>query len=214
MKLKHPYITHTFHIQHTFKNPHTQTTPSHAQTTPFTPTIRLLDVGSGGGLPGMALAIARPHWHITMLDSLQKRCTFVNHAISTLVLPNAATLWARAEEAGQEATHREQYTVVVARAVAELRVLAEYCMPFVAPPGGHGGPSQGGVWVAAKGPAPDAEVASAACALRTLGGVLVGVEEVSSHSAEGARTAVVVRKIKGTPSKYPRKPGVPAKRPL
>lgn len=154
----------------------------------------------------MALAIARPHWDVTMLDSLSKRCTFVDGAVDALDLHNARALWSRAEDAGQLPLHRQQYDVVVARAVAELRVLAELCLPFAK--------VARGVWVAAKGPAPDAEVAAARGALRTLGGELQGVVEVASHSAEGPRTAVVVRKVKVTPKQYPRKPGTPSKRPL
>lgn len=154
----------------------------------------------------MALAIARPHWDVTMLDSLAKRCTFVDGAVGALGLSNARALWSRAEDAGQLPQHRQRYDVVVARAVAELRVLAELCLPFAKAPRG--------VWVAAKGPGPDAEVAAARGALRTLGGELVAVVEVASHSAEGARTAVVVRKHKATPKQYPRKPGTPSKKPL
>lgn len=154
----------------------------------------------------MALAIARPHWDVAMLDSLAKRCTFVDGAIATLRLSNARTLWSRAEDAGQLPQHRQQYDVVVARAVAELRVLAELCLPFAKTPQG--------LWVAAKGPSPDAEVAAAQGALRTLGGSLVGVVEVASRSAEGVRTAVVVRKLGKTPKQYPRQAGTPSRRPL
>ncbi|GAB4821340.1 hypothetical protein N2152v2_008386 [Parachlorella kessleri] len=170
--------------------------------------VSLIDVGSGAGLPGMVLAIARPSWQVTLLDSLQKRCTFMEHAAAACGLANVSVRWARAEEAGQDPGLREQHQLAVARAVAELRLLAELCLPLVQP-GSH--------WVAAKGPDPQAEVAAAANALGQLGGKLVSVQEVESVS-EGAggsrRTAVVVAKARRTPAQYPRKPGVPAKRPL
>ena len=141
-----------------------------------------------------------------LLDSLRKRCKFVQGAIISLGIPNAQTVWGRAETLGQDARHREAYDVSVARAVADMRVLSELCLPFVRP-GGH--------FVAAKGPKPSAEVAAAIKALKVLGGKLVSVEEVASFSEEGRpRTAVIVKKVGRTPPQYPRHEGTPSKQPL
>lgn len=165
----------------------------------------VVDVGTGAGLPGMVLAIARPSWHVTLLDSLHKRCRFLEQAAAVAELANVRVEWARAEDAGQSPALRASFDLAVARAVAEARLLAELCLPLV---------RVGGHWVAAKGPAPQTEVATASNALGQLGGGPAEVWTVDSWSADGQRTAVVVRKVRDTPTCFPRKPGVPAKKPL
>lgn len=167
--------------------------------------LSVIDVGSGAGLPGIILAIARPTWRITLLDSLKKRCTFNEAAAAAAGVPNVAVEWARAEDAGQDPLLREAHDVAVARAVAELRVLAELCLPLVAV-GGH--------WVAAKGAKPQEEVAAAGHAIKELGGTLLWVEEVDSEAPDGRRCVVVVRKDRPTQGKYPRRAGTPKKQPL
>lgn len=171
--------------------------------------LSLIDIGSGAGLPGMVLAIARPHWQITLLDALRKRCDFMGAAAKQVGLGNVATLWSRAEDAGRDPAHRERYDVAAARAVADLRVLSELCLPLV---------KVGGTWIAAKGPDPHAEVRGAATAIGVLGGAPAEVVNVDSCSTEGEPkapfTAVVVRKAEATPAKYPRRAGMPNKRPL
>lgn len=143
---------------------------------------------------------------VWLLDSLRKRYDFVQGALARLGIRNAHTLWGRAETLGQDAAHREVYDVAVVRAVADMRVLSELCLPFV---------RTGGYLVAAKGPDPAAEVAAAEHAFDVLGGHLVNVTEVESLSEEGQpRTAVTVRKHTGTPEQYPRREGRPSKRPL
>ena len=147
-----------------------------------------------------------PHLQVWLLDSLRKRCDFVQGAVAGLGISNAKTLWGRAETLGQDAEHREVYDMAVARAVADMRVLSELCLPFV---------RTDGHFVAAKGPEPAAELEDAVNAFQLLGGILVGVEEVDSLSESGRRrTAVIVRKMTGTPPKYPRREGLPSKRPL
>lgn len=166
----------------------------------------VIDVGSGAGLPGMVLAIARPQWRVTLLDTLKKRCAFLEAAAARAGARNVSVVWARAEEGGRRADLREGFDLSVARAVADTRVLAELCMPFVRP---------GGRWVAAKGADPGAEVRAAARAVRLLGGgealQIVGVD---SWAPEGQRTALVVEKAARTPDLYPRPPGSPNKKPL
>lgn len=142
-----------------------------------------------------------------MLDSLKKRCDFVTATLLGLGIDNVNVLWGRAETAGQEPKHRESYDIAVARAVAEMRVLSEYCLPFV---------KEGGALVAAKGPFPQQEVEVAQQAISILGGKVLLIDAVQSYSDGESmpRTAVIVRKVKQTPSAYPRREGRPLKRPL
>jgi len=171
---------------------------------PFT----VVDVGSGAGFPGAALAAARPAWNVTLLDARRKRCDFCAGAAAGAGLANVATLWARAEAAGAVASPRRGAAdAVVARAVAELRVLAELCLPLVA---------VGGVFVAAKGPAPDAEVAAAVAAIAAAGGGGAEVVRLAPLPGGGtpARSLVLIRKIAPTPPGLPRRAGVALKRPL
>ncbi|GJW44867.1 ribosomal RNA small subunit methyltransferase G [Tanacetum coccineum] len=114
--------------------------------------LNLVDVGSGAGLPGLILAIACPGWKVTLLESLNKRCVFLEHAIGLIGLSNVKVVRGRAEDVGQNIEFREVFDVTVARAVAEMRVLAEYCLPLV---------RVGGLFVAAKGHAPEEEVTRA-----------------------------------------------------
>lgn len=167
--------------------------------------IRVIDIGSGAGLPGLVIATVRPQWKVSLLDSLNKRCTFNTHAAERMALHNVDVIWARAEDAGQDPLYREQFDISIARAVAEMRVLAELCLPFV---------RVGGSWVAAKGHDPEAELNDASNAILQLGGVLSSIETVESVAPEGKRTAIVVRKKHFCKSRYPRKPGTPKKQPL
>ncbi len=166
----------------------------------------VLDVGTGAGFPGLVLAIMRPTWTVTLLESTRKKIDFLITVANDLGLKNVKTVWARAEDAGQDRRHREQYDVAVARAVAELPILAEYCLPFV---------RVGGQWVAQKGPKVEEEVAKARNAFGQLGGKLLEVKTITVPGMEqGTRSLVVVQKIKSTPSVFPRKAGTPTKKPL
>ena len=172
--------------------------------------VNVLDVGSGAGLPGLVLAIARPAWRVTLLDALRKRCTFVEDVAAEVGVGNVEVLWSRAEDAGRAAGRREAYDLVTARAVAPLPVLAELCLPLVRP---------GGWLVAAKGPEDSAaaEVAAARHAIEALGGGRdVRVEAVDAFSSDGQSrmTAVLVPKERATGEKFPRRAGIPNKRPL
>lgn len=167
--------------------------------------LRCIDVGSGGGVPGIALAIARPQWEITLLDSTRKKVRVLETFIDELALDNVTAVWGRAEEIADQPAHREQYDLAVARAVAELRELAEYCLPFVRPDG---------FMIAPKGTDIDAEVAAAANALDVLGGRLVEVVPIQVPTLNEPQTVVIVQKTGLTPEQYPRRPGRPGKRPL
>ncbi|CAA7407082.1 unnamed protein product [Spirodela intermedia] len=167
--------------------------------------LNVVDVGSGAGLPGLILAIACPNWKITLLESMLKRCLFLEHAVDLTGLSNVQVVRDRAENAGQNLDFREAFDVAVARAVAEMRTLAEYCLPLV---------RVGGLFVAAKGHDPQEEVESAKNAVRLLGASVIDLCSVESQGPHGRRTAVICHKDRATPAKYPRQPGVPAKTPL
>uniref|UniRef100_A0A7S3QS54 Ribosomal RNA small subunit methyltransferase G n=1 Tax=Dunaliella tertiolecta TaxID=3047 RepID=A0A7S3QS54_DUNTE len=115
------------------------------QSTPMAQPLRVIDVGTGAGLPGMVLAVMRPHWQVTLLDSLRKRCDFLTRAAEVAGVQNVSVVWSRAEEGGRREELRDTFDLAVARAVAETRVLSELCLPFV---------RAGGLWIAAKGPDP------------------------------------------------------------
>lgn len=164
----------------------------------------LLDVGSGAGLPGMPLKIARADVRVTLLEAVGKKVAFLQHLISVLNLPDTCAIHARAEDLARAAAHREQYAVVVARAVADLRVLAEYCLPFT---------RVGGVFIAQKGVAVDDEVKNAARALRILGGELRAIAPVHLPGL-APRHLIVVAKVAPTTATFPRRAGTPARQPL
>ncbi|KAK2409058.1 S-adenosyl-L-methionine-dependent methyltransferase superfamily protein [Trifolium repens] len=167
--------------------------------------LKLVDVGTGAGLPGVVLAIARPDWDVTLMESMNKRCVFLEHVVSVISSSNIQIVRGRAESLGQNLCFREKFDVAVARAVAETRILAEYCLPLV---------RVGGMFIAAKGHDPEDEVKKAESAIKKMGASLLQVCSVESQSPYGQRTAVICLKDHPTPLKYPRGPGTPAKEPL
>lgn len=175
------------------------------------PGLKVLDVGTGAGFPGVVLKCVEPQAHVVLLESLQKRCKFLEavgeEVISTLESPPGSyeVVWGRAEDAGQRPELREGFDLVVARAVAELRVLSEYCLPFV---------RVGGTFLAMKGPGAQEEIAGAARAIEVLGGRLGESREIELPEDAGRRTLIVINKVRSTPKSYPRKAGTPAKSPL
>ncbi|MBI4299359.1 MAG: 16S rRNA (guanine(527)-N(7))-methyltransferase RsmG [Chloroflexi bacterium] len=167
---------------------------------------RVLDVGSGAGLPGLPLKIARPNIKLSLLDSTAKKTAFLKHIIKALVLDGVEVYTGRAEELGHNDTLREGFDVVVSRALAPLRVLAEFTLPFCRP---------GGIVVAPKKGAIEQEVAEAEPSIIALGGCLKEIRKVNLEELNGdGRVLVVLEKKTPTSSRYPRRPGVPQKRPL
>jgi 16S rRNA (guanine527-N7)-methyltransferase len=164
----------------------------------------LVDVGAGAGFPGLPLKILRPELRLTLIESIEKKAAFLRHIAAELGLSDVMVVVARAEAAGRDTAHRGRYDVATARAVAELRVLAEYCLPLC---------RVGGRFLAHKGSQIDREVADAQAAIAQLGGRIASLEVVDLPEIE-RRTLVVVEKIAPTPEQYPRAVGVPAKRPL
>ena len=165
----------------------------------------LLDVGSGAGLPGIPLAVAFPALKVTLLETLQKRCRFLEEVKAQLGLDNVTVLQGRAEDLARDPAFRGTFDLVTARAVAPLGVLAEYCLPFV---------RTGGLFVAYKSRTAEEELAAAANAVTTLGGSPEGITACNIGGDVETRALVRIRKTAETPEKYPRRAGIPAKRPL
>jgi 16S rRNA (guanine527-N7)-methyltransferase len=164
----------------------------------------LIDVGTGAGFPGLPLKILYPDLALTLTDSVAKKTHFLQAAVEDLDLAGVTVLAARAEDLGQDAAHRQRYDWAVARSVAELRTLAEYLLPLVRV-GGHA--------LAQKG-AYTEEVAAAQQAIEALGGRLGRIETVRLPNTEQPHALVVLDKVTDTDSRYPRRAGVPSKRPL
>lgn len=168
-------------------------------------TFSMVDVGSGAGFPGLPLKILLPNIQLTLVESTAKKTTFLQYMVDTLHLNNVTVLTARAEEVGRQKAHRDQYDVAVARAVTSLPVLAEYTLPLVKPDG---------VFIAQKGQDPGAEVKLAAHAFKILGGQVSQILSVQVPNLEAARHLAVIKKVAPTPKQYPRRVGLPAKKPL
>ncbi|MBF4502129.1 16S rRNA (guanine(527)-N(7))-methyltransferase RsmG [Savagea sp. SN6] len=171
----------------------------------FSKEMTVCDVGAGAGFPSIPLKICYPHIELTIVDSLNKRITFLNHLANELQLENVHFVHARAEEFGKNKAYREQFDLVTARAVARLSVLSELCVPLV---------KKGGQFVAMKGAAGPEELIDAKSALNILGVELVEQFDFELPEEDSERTLYVFDKVKTTPKKYPRKPGTPNKSPL
>lgn len=168
--------------------------------------LRVIDVGAGAGLPGLALKIALPHWQITELDSVGKKTRFVAHVVEALGLDGATVLTGRAEDLARDPQHRERYDLALARGLAPLRVLAEYTLPFC---------TVGGLTVAMKKGDLALEVAEGRRAAGQLGGQLGATVRVPALPDLGDdRVLIPLRKVRPTRPDLPRAAGVPAKRPL
>jgi 16S rRNA (guanine527-N7)-methyltransferase len=171
----------------------------------FSRPVTLCDVGAGAGFPSIPLKIAFPELKVTIVDSLNKRITFLNHLAEKLGLEEVNFIHDRAETFGVKPGHRESYDIVTARAVARLSVLSELCLPLVKP---------GGTFVALKAANAKDELEDAKKAISVLGGRTDQSHTFSLPFEESDRTIIIVKKEKPTPKKYPRKPGTPNKTPI
>jgi 16S rRNA (guanine527-N7)-methyltransferase len=169
------------------------------------PGSRIIDVGTGAGFPGLPLKLVCPRMKLTLLESTGKKVVFLRHLVDQLGLTSIETIQARAEDLGRDPLHREQYDLALARAVAELPVVLEYTLPFC---------RVGGWVVAQKGEAGSAEAWASGQALSLLGGELLRVVPVELSGLPEDRSLVVIKKVGPTPNRYPRRPGIPSKRPL
>ena len=166
---------------------------------------RLVDIGTGAGFPGIPLKIVLPQMRLTLVESVGKKAAFCEHIVAALKLDKVTVLQARAEELGQDRAHRETYDWAVARAVANLPVLAEFLLPLA---------RVGGGMLAQKGESAVAEAQAAERAVQVLGGQLRQVKKVELPGVAEDRYLVVVDKKAPTPPGYPRRVGLPAKRPI
>lgn len=165
--------------------------------------VKILDMGTGAGFPGVPLKIAFPEVEITLADSLNKRIKFLDEVVEELGLEKVTTVHARAEELARNKEHRESYDLVVSRAVANLSTLGEYCIPFV---------KMGGNFISYKSGEVDEEVNAAGKAIKILGGEMKDVYKFDLSDQK--RSFIIIEKIKTTPKTYPRKAGTPSKEPL
>lgn len=166
---------------------------------------QVIDVGAGAGLPGIPVKIARPRIGLTLVESSVKKVAFLEEAIRKLGLAKTRAVRGRAEELAHRPDLREQFDCALSRALAPLPVLLEYCLGFVRP---------GGLLVALKGPAAVREEAESENALFLLGGTIREAKEIALPFLRHRRRLIVIEKTAPTPPKYPRRTGMPAKKPL
>ncbi len=165
----------------------------------------VMDIGTGAGFPGIPIKIYYPEMDILLVDSAKKKVAFLQYLVDRLGIKGASARWDRAETMGNSEEFREKADIVVSRAVAPLNVLAELCLPLVRP---------GGFFLSMKGPGAGEELLASKRAVELMGGQLEKTEEIILPRGHEKRILVLIRKVGNTPKGYPRRPGMPAKKPL
>lgn len=166
---------------------------------------KIIDIGTGGGFPGIPLKIINKDLEVVLLDSLKKRLKFLDIVIEDLKLQDIFTIHGRAEELSRNEGHREEYDIAVSRAVASLDTLVEYSLPFV---------KVGGHFIAMKGSEIAEELNGAANGIEVLGGKVIKKEKITLPLSDIEHSLIIIEKIKETPTKYPRGGGKPKSKPL
>lgn len=163
---------------------------------------RVIDVGTGAGFPGMVLKIVKPDISLTLLDSLKKRLVFLENVKEKLGEKDIELVHSRAEDGGQNRLYREKFDTVVSRAVANMTTLCEWCLPFV---------KAGGYFLSLKGPAVDEELNAAKKTISILGGSIEDVFEAEIPFSDLKHRIIIIKKVRQTPMRFPRKPGIATK---
>ena len=171
----------------------------------LTKDIRIIDVGTGAGFPGIPIKILNPDCRIVLLDSLNKRVRFLENVVDELGLENVECIHGRAEDVSREKKYRASFDLSVSRAVANLSTLCEYCIPFL---------KKGGMFVSYKSDKADDEINGSENAVRTLGSEITSVKEIALPETDIVRKFIMITNIKQVSNIYPRKAGIPAKDPL
>lgn len=167
--------------------------------------MSLIDVGTGAGFPGIPIKICFPNIRITLLDSLQKRLNFLDEVIERLELEEINCIHSRAEDGGRNPDLREKYDIAVSRAVAPLQVLSEYCLPYI---------KVGGAFIAYKSGETEQEIIEAKNGIRKLGGGNISCQKFTLFDSDIHRSLIKIDKLEATSNFYPRKAGMPSKKPL
>lgn len=165
----------------------------------------IIDIGTGAGFPGIPLKIVFPNLKITLLDSLGKRVKFLNEIIEKLSLEKIEAIHGRAEDYAKSELYREKYDICVSRAVSNLSVLSEYCIPYV---------KVNGFFISYKSEKVSEEIKTAQRAVKVLGGKIYHQEEFILPNSDIYRNLIMIQKLEHTPQKYPRKAGIPSKEPI
>lgn len=167
--------------------------------------INIVDVGTGAGFPGIPFKIICPSVELSLIEATKKKIIFLEKLIKGMSLKDVQILEGRVEKFGKDQEHREKYNIAISRAVAPLNILSEYCLPLV---------KTSGLFLAQKGRSYLGEIESGSKAIQLLGGEITKIEKVKIPFLNQERYVLVIKKVKDTPLKYPRREGIPQKRPL